>query len=164
MNLSFSYQFDCLTEHHSSSCLIFTLLRLKKLGVASQNFAPDYMESRLGISLTDAGRLYALAGVASAVVAPLLGLAFDRAGRLPLCLVVAAACFALALVPYLFFRPLGLMAYEHRLVVLIAAVCAVSVAEAAMATLKQVMIVRSLPAIHFAVLQGLIQVCEQSRI
>ncbi len=119
------------------------------------------MESRLGISLTDAGRLYALAGVASAVVSPLLGIAFDRAGRLPLCLVIATACFAIALVPYLFFRSLGLMAYEHHTAVLIAAVCAVSVAEAAMATLKQVMIVRSLPAVHFAVLQGLIQVRDE---
>ncbi len=79
-----------------SFAFIFKQLSFGCARTHTQSFSSDYMQTVLRVNLYDAARLIALSGVTAAVVGPLLGLFYDRVGRMPLFLFVSTC----VLVPF----------------------------------------------------------------
>jgi hypothetical protein len=121
-----------------------------------QYFFSDYLQTVLRVNLNDAARLFALAGVTAAVIGPLLGLVYDRVGRMPLFLFISSCVLVPASVVYLFNAQLGLLNTRSHMALLIAAIVLMAVAEVSQKTIVQVLLVRVLPIAHFSVLQGCI--------
>ena len=121
-----------------------------------QYFFSDYMQNVLRVNLSDVGRLFALTGVTAAVIGPLLGLIYDRVGRMPLFLFISSCVLVPASVVYLFNAQLGLLNAPSHMALLIAAIVFMAVAEVSQKTIVQVLLVRVLPIAHFSVLQGCI--------
>ena len=121
-----------------------------------QYFFSDYLQTVLRVNLDDAARLFALAGVTAAVIGPLLGLVYDRVGRMPLFLFISSCVLVPSSVIYLFNAQLGLLNTRSHTALLIAAIVCMAVAEVSQKTIAQVFLVRVLPIAHFSVLQGCI--------
>ncbi len=106
------------------------------------------------IDLYDAARLIALSGVTAAIIGPLLGLFFDRFGRMPLFLFISACLLVPASIIYLFNAQLGLLNTRSHTPLLIVAVVLIAVAEVSQNTIAQTLLARVLPLEHFSVLMG----------
>ena len=123
------------------------------LCVRAQSFSSDYMQTVLKVNLYDAARLIALSGVTAAVVGPLLGLFYDRVGRMPLFLFVSACVLVPFSIIYLFFAPLGVLHTNSHTALLISSIVLIAIGEVSLNTIAQTLLVRVLPSEYFSVLQ-----------